>query len=83
MNEENVPDEAKKYKAADSQKELFRLSDASGSMKFSLAKKGQVSKADLDSKVSFLGSIKLKLDKVCLIIYVIPHREYHKLSPEL
>ncbi|VDI12422.1 gelsolin [Mytilus galloprovincialis] len=61
LNEENVPDEAKKYKAADSQKELFRLSDASGSMKFSLAKKGQVSKADLDSKDVFILDSKTSL----------------------
>ncbi|XP_063437789.1 gelsolin-like protein 2 [Mytilus trossulus] len=61
LNEENVPDEAKKYKAADSQKELFRLSDASGSMKFSLAKKGQVSKTDLDSKDVFILDSKTSL----------------------
>jgi hypothetical protein len=47
-----LEDDAVKFKAADKQKELFRLSDASGSMKFTLAKKGSVSKSDFDSKVS-------------------------------
>ena len=52
LDEENLEDDAVKFKAADKQKELFRLSDASGSMKFTLAKKGSVSKSDFDSKVS-------------------------------
>ncbi|CAC5410343.1 GSN [Mytilus coruscus] len=61
LNEDDVPDEAKKYKAVDSQKELFRLSDASGNMKFSLSKKGQVTKTDLDSKDVFILDSKTAL----------------------
>lgn len=53
MNEDDLEDDAKSYVAANKEKELFRLSDASGTMKFSLAKTGSVSLADFDTKVLF------------------------------
>lgn len=61
LDEENLEDDAMKFKAADTQKELFRLSDASGSMKFTLAKKGSVSKSDFDSKDVFILDSKTAL----------------------
>lgn len=61
LDEDDVEDEAQKYEAADKEKELYRLSDASGSMEFSLAKKGSVSLADFDSKDVFILDTKNSL----------------------
>lgn len=61
LNEKDVADDAKKFQAADKQKELYRLSDASGSMKFTLAKKGSVSKSDFDSNDVFILDTKSAL----------------------
>ncbi|KAL8589376.1 hypothetical protein ACOMHN_021528 [Nucella lapillus] len=49
------------YNAADHTKELYRLSDASGKMSFSLEKKGTVKKQDFDSKDVFIFDTKTAL----------------------
>ncbi|KAL3851789.1 hypothetical protein ACJMK2_015498 [Sinanodonta woodiana] len=60
LNEE-VQEEDNKYEAADRIKELYRLSDATGSMTFKLEKKGQITKRDFDSKDVFLFDTKSAL----------------------
>ncbi|KAL4226170.1 hypothetical protein ACF0H5_014157 [Mactra antiquata] len=47
-------DEQEEQEVADKAKELYRLSDASGKMKMTLEKKGQVGKSDFDSKDVFI-----------------------------
>jgi len=59
--EEKGVEEENQFKAVDEVKELFRLSDASGSMKFSLEKKGSMGKGDLDSKDVFILDTKIEL----------------------
>ncbi|XP_067684710.1 gelsolin-like protein 2 [Haliotis asinina] len=49
------------YTAADPSKELYRLSDASGTIQFKLEKKGDISKSDLDSKDVFILDTKVDL----------------------
>ena len=48
---EEDEEETQKFVAKDTQKELYRLSDATGQMKFTLEKKGNMSIADFDTKV--------------------------------
>lgn len=49
------------FEAVDETKELYRLSDASGKMQFSLEKKGQMTKSTLDSKDVFILDTKKSL----------------------
>lgn len=59
--EEDQFDNSSDYEAGDKTKELFRLSDAEGSMKFSPEKKGKVSMGDFDSKDVFIFDTKEEL----------------------
>lgn len=52
LNQQNETEE--QFEAADRTKELFRLSDASGTMSFTLEKAGNVTKGDFDSKDVFI-----------------------------
>jgi len=58
---EDEEDDGDQYDAKDKDHELFRLSDASGKMKFNQSKKGQVSKSDFDSKDVFIFDCKNEL----------------------
>ncbi|XP_076468711.1 gelsolin-like protein 2 [Babylonia areolata] len=58
LTQEDDDDDDKEFEAADQTTELFRLSDASGSMTFKQVKKGGVSKGDLDTKDVFIVDTK-------------------------
>eukprot|EP00916_Digyalum_oweni_P002067 GHVL01003862.1.p1 GENE.GHVL01003862.1~~GHVL01003862.1.p1 ORF type:complete len:368 (+),score=31.17 GHVL01003862.1:407-1510(+) len=58
LTEDDEDDSDKEFDAADQTTELFRLSDASGSMTFGEAKKGSVDKTDLDTKDVFIVDTK-------------------------
>ncbi|KAK7102328.1 gelsolin-like protein 2 isoform X2 [Littorina saxatilis] len=56
LNEENETEDA--FQALDRTRELYRLSDASGKMTFTLEKKDKVSKTDFDSQDVFIYDTK-------------------------
>lgn len=58
---EDDSDDDSEFDAKDTQKELFRLSDASGNMTFKVEKKGTVSKSDFDTKDVFILDAKKSL----------------------
>ncbi|XP_012939160.1 gelsolin-like protein 2 [Aplysia californica] len=60
LNESGKTEESS-YDAADRTKELYRLSDSSGKMSFSLEKKGKMAKTDLDSNDVFILDTKLEV----------------------
>ncbi|KAL4226173.1 hypothetical protein ACF0H5_014159 [Mactra antiquata] len=60
LNEENDDDDDS-GDAADGEKELYRLSDASGKLSYNLEKKGDVSTSDLDTKDVFILDTKKEL----------------------
>jgi len=62
LTESGLKEEEKKPEAADQTKELYRLSDASGKMEFSLEKKsGNIPRSSLDSKDVFILDTKKSL----------------------
>lgn len=61
LDQDDEDDDEKQYEPADPTPELFRLSDASGSMEFKQVKKGAVSKRDLDTKDIFIFDSKKAL----------------------
>ncbi|KAL8569179.1 hypothetical protein ACOMHN_035449 [Nucella lapillus] len=61
LTQDDEDDDEAQYDAADQTPELFRLSDASGSMTFKQVKKGPVGKGDLDTKDVFIFDNKKSL----------------------
>ncbi|XP_048740175.2 gelsolin-like protein 1 [Ostrea edulis] len=59
--EEDEFDSSSDFEAVDKTKELYRLSDAGGSMEFSSEKKGQITLGDFDSKDVFIFDTKEEL----------------------
>jgi len=59
--EEGAVEEENEFKAQDTEKELYRLSDASGELKFNLEKKGSMGTEDLDPKDVFILDTKKEL----------------------
>ncbi|XP_046562170.1 gelsolin-like protein 2 isoform X1 [Haliotis rubra] len=61
LNEDDEEDTDSQYEAGDCTTELYRLSDATGSMSFTKEKSGNVSQGDFDSKDVFILDTKAEL----------------------
>ena len=76
--EDDGDDDNSEFVAQDDEKELYRLSDASGQLTYKLEKKGDVSLGDFDTKVRYnlavtLWGIMAKHDQNMTEVHAIVH----------
>lgn len=61
LTDEDEDEDVTQFVAKDAEKELYRLSDATGNLTFKLEKKGEVTSADFDTKDVFILDTKSEL----------------------